>query len=102
MSERNKAIASNRAAFPDIRIAIEDQVAEGDKVVTRWVATMTHEGDLGGAVATRNRVTLTGTTIERFEDGKVVEAWRSMDTLDLLRQIGAPRNERRLTHAIGG
>lgn len=84
-----RSIAANRAAFPDMRIEIEDQVAEGDKVVTRWVATMTHEGELGGAAATGNRVTLAGTTIERFEDGKVVEAWRSMDTLGLLRQIGA-------------
>lgn len=84
-----RTIELNRRAFPDMRIEIEDQVAEGDKVVTRWVATMTHEGDLGGVVATGKRVTLAGTTIERFEDGKVVEAWRSMDTLGLLRQLGA-------------
>jgi steroid delta-isomerase-like uncharacterized protein len=84
-----KTIALNRRAFPDLRIAIEDQVAEGDKVVTRWTATMTHEGELGGAAPSGRRVTLTGTTIERFDDGKVVEAWRSMDTLGLLRGIGA-------------
>jgi steroid delta-isomerase-like uncharacterized protein len=84
-----KTIELNRTAFPDMRIAIEDQVAEDDKVVTRWVATMTHQGELAGAPATGKRVTLTGTTIERFEDGKVVESWRSMDTLGLLRQIGA-------------
>lgn len=84
-----RTIELNRAAFPDMRIEIEDQVAEGDKVVTRWVATMTHEGHLGGTAPTGRRVTLTGTTIERFEDGKVVESWRSMDILGLLRQIGA-------------
>ena len=84
-----KTIELNRTAFPDMRIEIEDQVAEGDKVVTRWVATMTHEGNLGGAEPTGKRVTLAGTTIERFENGKVVESWRSMDTLGLLRQIGA-------------
>ena len=84
-----RTIELNRTAFPDIRIEIHDQVAEGDKVVTRWVATMTHEGSLAGAAPTGKRVTLAGTTIERFEDGKVVEAWRSMDTLGLLRQIGA-------------
>jgi steroid delta-isomerase-like uncharacterized protein len=84
-----RTIALNREAFPDMRIEIEDQVAEGDKVVTRWVATMTHEGALGDTAATGKRVRVTGTTIERFEDGKVVEAWRSMDTLGLLRQIGA-------------
>jgi len=84
-----KTIALNRRAFPDMRIEIQDQVGEGDKVATRWVATMTHEGELGGVAPTGNRVTLTGTTIERFEDGKVVEALRSMDTLGLLRGIGA-------------
>ena len=83
-----KTIELNRAAFPDMRIEIQDQVAEGDKVVTRWVATMTHDGSLGGAAPTGKRVTIGGTTIERFEGGKVVEAWRSMDTLGLLRQIG--------------
>ena len=84
-----KTIELNRTAFPDMRIEIEDQVAEGDKVVTRWVATMTHEGSLGGAPPRGKRVTLSGTTIERFVDDKVVESWRSMDTLGLLRQIGA-------------
>jgi steroid delta-isomerase-like uncharacterized protein len=84
-----KSIELNRTAFPDIRITVEDQVAEGDKVVTRWTAAMTHEGELGGVKPSGKRVTMSGTTIERFEDGKVVEAWRSMDTLDLLRQIGA-------------
>lgn len=83
-----KTIAMNRAAFPDMRIDIEDQVAEGDKVTTRWTAMMTHEGQLGDTPATGRRVTLRG-TIERFEDGKVVEARRSMDTLGLLREIGA-------------
>jgi predicted ester cyclase len=58
-------------------------------VTTRWTAMMTHEGQLGDTPATGRRVTLRGITIERFEDGKVVEAWRSMDTLGLLREIGA-------------
>ena len=84
-----RTIELNRAAFPDLRIEIEDQVAEDDKVVTRWTATMTHRGELGGVPPSGNRVTLAGTTIERFEAGKVVEAWRNMDTLGLLRQIGA-------------
>jgi steroid delta-isomerase-like uncharacterized protein len=84
-----KSIEMNRAAFPDMRITVEDQVAEGDRVATRWTAVMTHKGELGGAPPSGRRVTMTGTTIERFEDGKVVEAWRNMDTLGLLRQIGA-------------
>ena len=84
-----ETIRLNRKAFPDMRITVEDQLAEGDKVTTRWTATMTHEGRLGSAAPTGRRATISGITIERFGDGKVVEAWRSMDTLGLLRGIGA-------------
>ena len=84
-----KSIELNRAEFPDLRITIEDQVAEGDRVATRWVATMTHSGSRGGTPGSGKRVEMRGITIERFENGKVVEAWRSMDMLGLLRQIGA-------------
>jgi predicted ester cyclase len=84
-----RTIELNRRAFPDLRLTVEDQVAEGDKVVTRWRGEMTHLGELGGVPPTGNRVTISGITIDRFEDGKIVEAWRSMDTLALLRGIGA-------------
>ena len=84
-----RTIAFNRRAFPDMRITVEDQIAEGDKVVTRWTATMTHDGELAGAPPSGRRVTMTGITVERFEGEKIVEAWRSMDTLGLLRGIGA-------------
>jgi steroid delta-isomerase-like uncharacterized protein len=86
-----RTIELNRTAFPDMRLEVEDQVAEGDKVVTRWRGEMTHLGELGGAAPSGKRVTITGITIDRFEDGKIVEAWRSMDTLGLLRGIGAFR-----------
>lgn len=96
MSEHNKAtariafevwsigmkrtIARNRAIYPDMRIEVDDQIAEGDKVATRWTATMTHAG---------KRVTVKGITIDRFEGARIVEAWRSMDMLSLLQQTGA-------------
>jgi steroid delta-isomerase-like uncharacterized protein len=83
-----RTIEMNRNAFPDIRLTVEDQVAEGDKVVTRWRGEMTHAGALAGAAPTGRRVTITGITIDRLEDGRIVEAWRSMDTLRLLRGIG--------------
>ena len=84
-----RTIALNRAAFPDMRLEVEDQIAEGDKVVTRWRGEMTHLGELGGAPPSGNQVTISGITIDRFENGKIVEAWRSMDTLGLMRGIGA-------------
>jgi steroid delta-isomerase-like uncharacterized protein len=84
-----RTIELNRNAFPNMQLTVEDQVAERDKVVTRWRGEMTHTGELGGVAPTGRRVTITGITIDRFEDGKIVEAWRSMDTLGLLRATGA-------------
>jgi steroid delta-isomerase-like uncharacterized protein len=84
-----KTIEVNRTAFPDLQLTVEDQIAEGDKVATRWQATMTHQGELMGTPATGRRATLSGITIDRFEAGKIVEAWRSMDMLGLLQGIGA-------------
>ena len=75
-----KSIKRNRSIYPDLHMTVEDQVAQGHKVATRWTATMTHEG---------KKVTLKGITIDRFENNKIVEAWRCMDMLSLLRQTGA-------------
>lgn len=82
-------VARMRAAFPDITFTIEDQIAEGDMVATRWTATGTHEGDLMGVPPTGKQVTVTGITIQRFADGKVAEGWTSLDTLGMLQQVGA-------------
>jgi predicted ester cyclase len=83
-----KTIAANRRAFPDIEITIEDQIAEGDRLATRWTAAMTYTAEFG-STSSATRVRISGITVERFEDGKVVEAWRCMDTLGLLQRIGA-------------
>jgi steroid delta-isomerase-like uncharacterized protein len=76
------------SAFPDIHFAIEDQVAEGDKVVTRWTARATHNGEYQGIPPTGNRGELTGITIERIAGGKIVECWSNYDELGLLQQLG--------------
>jgi predicted ester cyclase len=78
-----------RSAFPDLRIIIEDQVAEGDKVVTRWRGSGTHQGDLFGIAPTGNRVSLVGITINRIEGGKVAEEWQIFDALGMMQQLGA-------------
>jgi steroid delta-isomerase-like uncharacterized protein len=77
------------AAFPDFHTTIEDQIAEGDKVVTRWTARGTHQGDFRGIPATGNQITVTGIGIFRFSDGKVVESWDNFDQLGMMRQLGA-------------
>jgi steroid delta-isomerase-like uncharacterized protein len=75
-------------AFPDLRFTIEEQVAEGDKVVTRWTSSATHQGELMGIPATGNRTGVSGFTISRISEGKLVEDWNNWDTLGLMRQLG--------------
>ena len=78
-----------RSALPDLRITLEDDIAEGNKVVSRWRAQGTHQGELMGIAPTGNHVAITGITIHRIEDGKIVEEWENWDALGLMQQIGA-------------
>lgn len=83
-----QAVTGYRNAFPDLKVTIEDQIAEGDRVVTRWSARGTHEGDLWGIAPTGKQATVTGISIERIVGGKIVEGWTSWDTLGLMQQLG--------------
>lgn len=76
------------AAFPDMTVTIHDQVAEGDKVVTRKTLTGTHQGAFMGVPATGRRVSMYVIDIFRVVNGKIVEHWASMDRLDIMQQIG--------------
>src|SRR5215211_7899335 len=78
-----------RSAIPDLHITLEDDIAEGDKVVSRWSAQGTHQGELMGIAPTGNQVTITGVTIHRIKEGKIVEEWENWDALGLMQQIGA-------------
>jgi steroid delta-isomerase-like uncharacterized protein len=80
--------AALREAFPDFQVTVEDQVAEGDKVVTRWTARGTHLGEFQGIPPTGRRGAITGITIDRIANGKVVECWTNADDLGLLRLLG--------------
>lgn len=84
-----KGITAYRRAFPDAHFTVEDQLAEADKVLTRWRTVGTHLGSLTDEPPTGRRVTYTGMVIERLEDGRIVEAWRNWDTLALLTAINA-------------
>jgi steroid delta-isomerase-like uncharacterized protein len=77
-----------RSAFPDVHITVNDQIAEGEKVVTRWTATGTHKGQLMGIAPTNKPATVAGVDIAQFRDGKVVEAWASYDMFGMLQQLG--------------
>ena len=81
--------AGMRSAFPDLTCTIEDQVAEGDKVVTRWRASGTHQGETEGLGSpTGNRMEMTGISIERLSEGKVVESWDNYDAMGMMQQLG--------------
>jgi steroid delta-isomerase-like uncharacterized protein len=77
-----------RQAFPDLWFTIEDQISEGDRVVSRWTAHGTHKGELQGLPPTGKQAAITGITIERVANGKVVECWTNADDLGLMRQLG--------------
>jgi steroid delta-isomerase-like uncharacterized protein len=76
-------------AFPDIKVTPMVSVAEGDLVALRWQATMSHKGPFMGIAATGRNLEITGTTIFRFADGKIAEAWDNWDQLAMMVQIGA-------------
>jgi predicted ester cyclase len=81
-------IAMYRAAFPDLHATIEDQIAEGDKVVTRARASGTNTGSLFGMPATGKFATVISIQIDRIADGKIVESWANFDQLGMLQQLG--------------
>ena len=79
-----------RNAFPDLRCTVEEQVAEGEKVVSRWTLCGTHRGDFFGVAGTGNWVEFTGIQIDRFDErGKIVEERAQFDLLGAMRQVGA-------------
>ena len=82
-----------RNAFPDIHFKIEDEIADGDRVVIRWTVTGTHNGDLPGLPRTGKAISVTGITIARLSDGKFVEAWNNWDALGMMQQLGAVPTE---------
>jgi len=78
-----------RRAFSDYELTIEDQIAEGEKVVTRVTFRGTHQGQFNGVAPTGRKVQWSGLAMDRIADGKVVEMWHVQNTTELLQQIGA-------------
>jgi steroid delta-isomerase-like uncharacterized protein len=81
-------VATYLAAYPDGGITVDDQIEQGDKVATRWTGRGTHQGELMGIAPTGKQVTVTGLTLSRLENGKLVEEWTTWDTLGMLIQLG--------------
>jgi steroid delta-isomerase-like uncharacterized protein len=77
-----------RNAFPDVHFTIDEQIAEGDKVVTRWTAHGTHQGELVGIPATSKSTTVTGINLDRIANGKIAESWGIFDEFGMMQQLG--------------
>jgi steroid delta-isomerase-like uncharacterized protein len=77
-----------RSAIPDLKIVVEDMIAEGDKVVLRYTLEGTHEGELFGVPPTGQRLSIKSISVERVSEGKIREHWRVTDSLDMMQQLG--------------
>jgi steroid delta-isomerase-like uncharacterized protein len=82
------SIIALRTAFPDLESTIDEMIAEGDTVVTRWSARGTQMGEFLGFPPTGNGVETAGVLISRFEDGQIVEEFATWNALDVLRDLG--------------
>jgi len=86
-SEKKRATLY-RTAFPDLRLTVEDIIAEGETVVARWSCRGTHKGDLNGIAPTGKQFNVTGVSIARFTNGKMSEGFVNWDALSLMQQLG--------------
>jgi len=86
-SEKKRATLY-RTAFPDLRLTIEDIIAEGETVMARWSCRGTHKGDLSGIAPTGKQFTISGISIARIANGKMAEGWVNWDALSLMQQLG--------------
>lgn len=75
--------------FSDARITIDQQIAEGDLVASRWTGRGTHNGEIMGVAPTGKEVTVSGITLSKLQGGQVIEEWVNWDTLGMLAQLGA-------------
>jgi len=83
------------SAFSDMRVTVEDVIAEGEKVVTRWTIRGTHQGEIEEfGDPTGKQIEIKGITIHRIEDGKIAEEWERYDNLSVMQQLGlAPEQQ---------
>jgi predicted ester cyclase len=96
-----RTVTMYRAAFPDVRMTVDDVIASGDKVALRWHSEGTHRGELAGLAPTGVHGSVSGISIDRWQNGRVVEAWAEWDNMGLARQLGAAPPEGSFGEKIG-
>ena len=75
-------------AFPDLVVTVHDQIAEGDRVVTRWSGEGTHLGDFLGHGGTGKKVRIQAIHIHQVVDGRIITLWEQIDLFGLSKQLG--------------
>ena len=85
---QKQLLTAFRTTFPDLHVTADDILVDGDRIVVRWTACGTHQGELLGIPATGKQVTITGIDILRIADGKIVERWAEDNGLALMQQLG--------------
>jgi steroid delta-isomerase-like uncharacterized protein len=89
LDANKERVRTYRDAMPDLQVSVDDMIASGDRVVTRWRAVGTNEGDLMGNPPTHRHVEITGISIDRFDaDGRVAETWDQWDLIGFMQQLG--------------
>ena len=83
-----QGVVMSRTAFPDLQITVEDQIAEGDRVVTRWTVRATHAGPFLGIPATGKPVTVTAIHIHQVINGRIATLWEEINLFSLMQQLG--------------
>jgi steroid delta-isomerase-like uncharacterized protein len=81
-------LISLSAGFPDVNFRVDEMIADGDDVLVRWTATLTHTGDYFGIPPTNRRAEITGMNWWIARDGKAVEGWVNRDDMGLFQQLG--------------
>jgi steroid delta-isomerase-like uncharacterized protein len=89
LEQAKQFVGMYKTAFPDLHASVEDVIAEGDKVVTRYTIRGTHQGEIEEfGPPTGKQVEIEGLTIHRIEGGKIVEEWERYDNLSIMQQLG--------------
>ncbi len=89
IQQYEQRVAIYKGMFPEIRFEVEDQFASGDKVATRWTATL-KEGTDAADAAGKEPILVSGISISRMQDGKIIEDWDTWDTLSVLESTTIP------------
>jgi len=87
-------VALHGVLTSELNFSVDDQIAEGDRVATRWTATSKAASGLIAGASDGQAVTVTGISIHRFAEGRIVESWDNWDALTLYQSLGSDVFER--------